>query len=54
MPESEFELYKSSLVREQLEKLKPKNLKEAASRIWSSISTGHFDFMLGMPSPGLY
>jgi insulysin len=54
MPESEFELHKSSLVRERLEKLKPKNLKEAASRVWSSISAGHFDFTLGMPSPGLY
>jgi insulysin len=54
IPESEFELHKSSLVRERLEKLKPKNLKEAASRVWSSISAGHFDFTLGIPSPGLY
>jgi insulysin len=52
MPESEFELHKSSLVKERLEKLKPKNLEEAASRVWSSIRAGHFDFALGMPSPG--
>jgi insulysin len=50
MPDSEFELHKSSLVRERLEKLKPKNVKEAASRVWSSIRAGHFDFMLGMTS----
>jgi insulysin len=52
--DSEFEIHKRSLVREQLEKSKSKNLKEEASRVWSHIKTGHLDFTLGMPSPGLY
>jgi len=50
MPDSEFELHKSSLVRERLGELKLKNLEEAASRVWSFIRAGHFDFTLGITS----
>ncbi len=54
MPDSEFELHKSSLARERWGKSNSKDLKEEADHVWSHIKTGHLDFTLGMLSPVLY
>lgn len=42
MSEEEFTVHKNGLIAELLEK--PKNLGEEASRFWSHISTGYYDF----------